>query len=323
MLMTSILVAGCSAETNNDSKRFSVGVMLSDGGLGDGSFNDTTYSGLIKARDEMDIRFNYKELAFAKTYDNGIQELIDEKHDLIIGVGFSLQEDLEKMAKKYPTKSFVLIDGHSELKNVMSVSFKEEEGSYLLGILAGMKTTSNVVGFIGGMDAPLLHKFAAGFTAGVKEVNPEARVLYKYANDFGNDQLGAEIAKNMIDEGADFIYPAAGFTGIGAIREAEKHNVYSFGVDSDQFHLAQKSVVSSMLKMVDVGVINAIKDVKEDGDIDNKEVNLGISDKGVDIAPVRVLELTSDEQGVLETYKDKIANGEISVPFVLNEEGAN
>lgn len=323
LLVTSMLTTGCSSAIEPEDNRLSVGVMLADDGLGDRSFNDTAYSGLIKARDELDITFNYKELPVTKTYEKGFDELIRENHDVIIGVGFSVQEELEKAARKHPDKKFVLIDGESGVENVTSVTFKEHEGSYLLGIIAGLKTKTNVVGFIGGMDVPVIHKFGAGFEAGIKEVNPHATVLFRYANNFGDDALGAKLASDLIAQNADFIYPAAGFTGVGALKEAEKHHVYAFGTDSDQFHVAEKSVVSSMLKMVDVGIIDVIKDVQDDGEFKSKDTVLGLKENGVSAAPIRVLSLNHNEQAIFNKYREKLVNSEITVPTSIKNGGAN
>lgn len=143
-------------------KRVKIGIMLSDAGLGDQSFSDAGFAGLEKARDEQDIVFNYRELKSSESYEAGIQSLIKEGNDLVIGLGFAMQKDLEKVAQKYPKQKFLLIDSQSKLSNVYSVTFKEEEGSYLVGAIAGMKTKSNVAGFIGGVDVPLIRKFEKG-----------------------------------------------------------------------------------------------------------------------------------------------------------------
>ena len=314
ILLSLLIIAGCTEkEPTSESNHIKIGIMLSDAGLGDQSFSDLGFQGLEKARDELNISFDYREIADTETYANGIEELVKAENDLIIGLGFSVQQDLEGIAKKYPEKSFLLIDAQSDLPNVYNVTFKEEEASFLLGAIAGMKTTSNVVGFVGGEDVPLIHKFEKGFAAGVKSENPEATVLSKYANDFGNDKLGESIAKEMIAAKSDFIYPAAGFTGVGVINESQRSGTYSFGVDSDQFYLAEKSVVSSMLKQVDVAIFNTIQQLVDNGEISEKNQVLGIKENGVSIAPIRILELTPTEQNRLEKLQQDIAGGSITI----------
>lgn len=314
-IITALLLSACSNSDQNSeaSERVKVGVMLSDAGLGDQSFSDLGLIGLEQARDELNISFDYREIKDTKTYEQGLEELIAQGNDLIIGLGFSLQEALETVAPKYPDTSFVLVDSVSDVPNIYNVTFKEDEGSYLLGSLAAMKTQSNIVGFIGGMDTPLIQKFEKGFTAGVKSQNPEAQVLSTYANSFGDDKLGASIAKDMIAAGADFIYPAAGFTGVGAILKAQNAGIYSFGVDSDQYYLAENSIVTSMLKQVDIAVFNTIKEFVDTGKLAEKNTVLGIKENGVNLAPIRVINLSPAEQSKLEKLREDISNGSITI----------
>ena len=314
IIVTLMLTACSNNETNTKAdERVKIGVMLSDAGLGDQSFSDLGLIGLEQARDELNISFDYREIKDTGTYEQGVEELIAQGNDLIIGLGFSLQEAFETIAPKYPDTSFVLIDSVSDVPNIYNVTFREDQGSYLLGALAAMRTKSNVVGFIGGMDTPLIQKFEKGFTEGVKSQNPEAQVLSSYANSFGDDKLGANIAKDMIAAGADFIYPAAGFTGVGAILEAQNAGIYSFGVDSDQFHLAENSIVTSMIKQIDIAIFNTIKEFVDTGKLSEKNTVLGIKENGVKLAPIRVISLSSAEQSKLEKIQEDISNGSITI----------
>ncbi len=297
--------------TKTDSLK--VGIMLSDAGLGDQSFSDMGFAGLEKARDELGISFDYRELQDTENYEQGLNELVEEGNDLVIGLGFSIQEALEKVAKENPDVSFLLIDSQSELPNVYNITFKEDEGSFLVGLVAGMKTQSNVVGFVGGEDVDLIHKFEDGFAAGVKAANPQAKVLSRYAGTFGDDKLGENIAREMITAGADYIYPAAGFTGVGVILESQKAGTYSFGVDSDQFYLAEGSVVSSMVKQVDVAIYDTVKELVDKGSISEKNKQLGLKENGVAIAPIRVINLSPQEQDKLDQYIEDISNGTVTI----------
>lgn len=296
-----------------DGGRIKIGIMLSDAGLGDQSFSDAGFSGLEKARDELNISFDYREIAETKTYEKGLEELVKEGNDLVIGLGFSMQEAIDKTAKKYPDQTFLLIDSESDLPNVHTVTFKEEEGSYLIGAIAGMKTKSNIVGFVGGVDVPLIRKFEKGFIEGVKAANPKAEVISEFAGSFGDDKLGQKIAGKMIEKGTDYIYPAAGFTGVGVLLEAQKSGIYSFGVDSDQYYLAEKAVATSMLKRVDVAIFNVVKEYSSKGKLSEKRSQLGLKENGVDIAPIRIIEMSPSQMDTLEGLRKKISSGSITI----------
>lgn len=312
LLMTAL--SACSDTANLQvEERLKIGIMLSDVGLGDQSFSDAGFEGLERARNELNISFDYREISETTTYEAGLEELVNQDNDIVIGLGFAMQEAVDVVAKKYPEQSFLIIDSVSELPNVHSITFKEEEGSFLIGVLAGLKTKTNIVGFVGGMDVPLIRKFEKGFIEGVKSVNPNATILSEFAGSFGDDKLGAEIAKSMISQNADMIYPAAGFTGVGVLQETQKSGMYSFGVDSDQYFLAEKSVVSSMLKNIDVAVYDVAKELVENQKLEQKDIVLGIREDGVGLAPIRVLPLTETEENLLNKLNEDIKNGTIQV----------
>ncbi|UAL53282.1 BMP family lipoprotein [Metabacillus dongyingensis] len=306
-----ILLAGCgqAAMESNADEKIKVGIMLSDVGLGDQSFSDSAFGGLIKSRDELGILFDYREIKDTGTYEKGLTELVEEGNDLVIGLGFMVQEDLEKTAKKYPKQKFILIDAISELDNITSITFKEDEGSFLAGVVAAMTSKSNTVGFIGGADVPLINKFADGFSEGAKAVKPDIAIITEYANDFGNDKLGSEIAKKMIGNKADVLYAAAGFTGVGALKAAQESRIYAIGVDSDQYFYAEKSVITSMLKNVDVGIYQLLKEYARENKVPEGHIELGLKDNGVQLAPIRVISLTDEQRKTLDEWQKKLAEG--------------
>jgi basic membrane protein A len=306
-------LAGCSSTETIEKDRVKIGIMLSDVGLGDQSFSDSAFAGLAKARDELDIIFDYRELQTVGTYEKGFTELVEEGNDLVIGLGFMVLEDLEKVAKKYPEQQFILVDSVSELDNITSITFKEEQGSFLAGAIAGMTTKSKVVGFVGGADVPLIRKFKSGFEQGVKAVNPSASVKVAYANDFGNADLGGKIAAGMIGEGADVLYAAAGFTGVGVLKEAQTQRKFAIGVDSDQYFFAEKAIVTSMLKNVDVALYETVKEFKEQKKLSAQQIELGMNEKGVGLAPIRVIKLTPEQEKNLRDLEDKLSRNEISI----------
>ncbi|MFC7373299.1 BMP family protein [Fictibacillus iocasae] len=305
-------IAGCSGETEKGKKPMKVGIMLSDVGLGDQSFSDAGFAGLEKARDELGILFDYKELSETKSYENGLRQLAKEGNDIVIGLGFMVQEPMEKVAKEFPKQKFLLIDSQSKLENVYTINFKEEQGSYLVGYLAAMKSSTDTIGFIGGMDVPLIRKFAAGFLEGAKAADPNTKVIIQYAGDFGKPEIGAKLAADMIDQGADYLYPAAGLTGLGVLNTAQEKQVYSFGVDSDQYFLAEKSVVSSMVKKIDHSIYSSIQDLQK-GKL-TKRAELGLKENGVGMADIRIISLSEEEKSKLEEMKKSIESGKINVP---------
>lgn len=312
-------LAGCSAPATEEDQTVRIGVMLAEIGLGDQSFNDSAFRGLMRARDTLGILFDYRELKDTGTYEKGIQELVDSDNDLIIGVGYNLKNDLEKIARKYPTKSFVLLDDTSELDNITSITFKEEEGSFLIGVIAGLKSETKRVGFIGGTDAPVIQRFKNGFEQGVHTINPNIVVETKYANTFGDDKIGYSIAKEMIEDDTDFIYPAAGFTSVGVLQAAQEAGIYSFGVDVDQYFLAEKTVVTSMVKNMDVVLFKIIEEYMNHGHLLNKNVRFGLKDGGISLAPIRVLTLTDSEKKTLTEMKNKINSNSIQINQIQDQ----
>lgn len=304
-----LLLAGCGLEEKDPlAGKVKVGVMLSENGLGDQSFSDLAFEGLTKARDEEGIVVEYLELAETGTYEKGFRELVESGNDLVFALGFTGQQELEKVALDFPDQKFVLVDAVSEAVNITSVTFKEDEGSMLAGIVAATVSKSQVIGFIGGMEVPVIQRFEKGFIQGAKSINPDIVILNEYADNFDNDGLGAEIASKMIDDKADVLYAAAGFTGVGMLKEAEKRGVYAIGADSDQYFYAEQAVITSMMKNIDSALFNIIHSYKESGAIQSGHIELGLAENGVGLAPFRVLELTDAEKGKLDALIEKAAS---------------
>jgi len=304
-----LLLVGCGIEEKDPLEgKVKVGVMLSENGLGDQSFSDLAFAGLTKARDEEDIVVEYLELAETGTYEKGFRELVESGNDLVFALGFTGQQELEKVALDFPDQKFFLVDAVSEVANITSITFKEDEGSMLAGIVAATVSESQVIGFIGGMEVPVIQRFEKGFIQGAKSVNPNIVILNEYANNFDNDGLGAEIASKMIDDKADVLYAAAGFTGVGMLKEAEKRGVYAIGVDSDQYFYAEQAIITSMMKNIDSALFDIIHSYKESGAIQSGHIELGLAENGVGLAPFRVLELTDIEKSKLDALIEKAAS---------------
>ena len=289
-----------------------IGILLSDTGLGDGSFNDAAFTGLERARHELNIVFDYRE-APEGNFEEKLNELVDQEMSLIIGLGFSVQEAIEKVAQENPDQQFLLIDGSSDVENVISMTFKEHEGSFLVGLVAALSSETGVIGFIGGVDAPVIHRFEAGYIAGAKHADPDIKVIVDYAGDFGDDKLGETIAEKQVEMDVDFIYPAAGYTGVGAILKAQELGIYAAGVDSDQFFVAEEAVVTSMMKNIDVAVYDLVSALVNDS-FTGEDFHLGLADNGVGLADIRLIKLDMNGQAMLQDARKNIVSGEITVP---------
>ncbi|OME95668.1 BMP family ABC transporter substrate-binding protein [Paenibacillus amylolyticus] len=315
MILTVLILGACSANntTTATDKRTKVGIVLTEVGLGDRSFNDAAFDGLVQARNEKSIVFDYREPG--DNAEAAFEEFAQAKFDLVIGLSDAVQADMEKVAAKYPDQQFLMIDSQSELPNIASISFRAEEGSYLAGVIAAMASTEDHVGFLGGIEIPVLRNFEQGFKQGVLAVKPNATVDVVYAGDFGNAELGEQLATEMIQEkGADVIYVAAGLTGVGALTEIQKLGKYAIGVDTDQFFLAEKSILTSMLKNVDVSIYNAVNTfVQNNHTFPQKEIVEGLAENAVGLTALHNITLSDEQQQTFEDLKAKISSGQIKI----------
>ncbi|MFC7063662.1 BMP family lipoprotein [Halobacillus seohaensis] len=298
LLILCLALVACSneeAQSSGSDDDISAGLLVTESGLGDDSFSDSAFQGLEQARNELGITFDYRE-PFDGDFEGHMEDLIDQGHNVIIGLGYASQGSINALAEVYPDQHFVLIDAVSEFDNVTSITFKEDEGSYLIGLLAGMKTESDVVGFVGGEKIEVVERFEKGFRDGVLEVNSEADVLAEYADTFNDDTKGEDLTLEMVEEGADYIFHAAGFTGVGVMKEAERQGVYAFGADSDQYYVAEDAVVSSMMKNVDVALYDVMSQLVQGETLEGGLKELGIAEEGVGLAPIRLINLSDEEQ---------------------------
>lgn len=301
-----LILSACGLKEENPLEdKIKIGVMLEGNGLGDQSFSDLAFAGLVKARDEDDIIINYLEIADTGTYKDGFEQLAKGDNDIVIALGATYQEELEEVAPKYPKQQFIIIDAISDVKNITSITFREDEGSMLAGIVAAKATDSQTIGFIGGLELPVIERFKKGFIEGAKSVNPDIKILTDYANSFDDDKAGAKVASEMIDQKADVLYAAAGYAGVGMLKEAQKRKVYAIGVDSDQYFIAENAVITSMQKNLDVVLYDFIHKYKETGEIPSGHIELGLKDEAVGLAPFRVMDLTNKELKDLEDTIEK------------------
>ncbi len=254
-----------------------VGIVLDVGGLGDKSFNDGAYRGALRAEKELGAHIRLIEPGEGTDREAGLRLLAAEHMDLVIGVGFIFTDDITQLANEYPNTSFADVDYSLATDksgnplppppNVAALKFKEEEGSFLVGAIAALVGGSKKVGFVGGMDVPLIQKFEVGYKAGVKAVCPDCTVISQYAGvtpeAFRNPGKGKELALNQYQQGVNVIYHASGSTGLGVFEAARQTGKYAIGVDADQYSEAPGRIVTSMVKGIDVAVFDMINRVKQ------------------------------------------------------------
>ena len=294
-------------------------VIYDMGGKFDKSFNEGVYNGVKKFTDETGIEVMEFEVTNETQREQAMRRMAERGATVILGVGFAQADAIAKVAAEYPDKQFSIIDvSWLDAPNLRQYSFKEHEGSYLVGVAAALASETGKVGFVGGMDIPLIRKFACGYVGGVKAANGNADV---YQNMTGttpsawNDPAkGAELAKSQIDRGADVVYHAAGGTGLGVIQAAADAGKLAIGVDSNQNGLAPGSVLTSMLKRVDVAAYETFKD-SMDGKFTSGLQALGIAEGGVDWAldENNASLITADIKAAVEQARKDILSGAVSV----------
>jgi basic membrane protein A len=306
-----------------------VGVVFDLGGRGDKSFNDGAYLGAERAEKELGAHVRFIEPGEGSDRESGLRLLAAEGMDLVIGVGFIFTDDLTQLAKEYPTTKFAGVDYSVATdkdgkvipppQNLAALKFREEQGSYLVGALAALVGKSKKVGFVGGMDSPLIQKFEAGYEAGVHQVCPDCTVLAQYAGvtpeAFRNPGKGKEIALAQYQQGANVIFHASGSTGLGVFEAARQTNKLAIGVDADQYGEAPGYVLTSMVKGVDNAVFDAIRKVK-DGTFTGGIYQYGLAEQGVGYIYDRNNEklIPPDVHARIEQLRQDIVAGRIVVP---------
>jgi len=293
-------------------------IVYANGGKFDKSFNEGVSNGAKKFTDETRIAVADFEPSNETQFEQALRRFAQRGQDPIIAVGFSQAVALEKVAREFPKTHFTIIDSVVKLPNVQSVVFREHEGSFLVGILAAMASRTGKVGFVGGMDIPLVRKFQCGYEQGVKYANPNAELISNMTgttpaawNDPGR---GAELAKGQFDRGVDVVYAAAGSTGIGILQAVKDRGKLGIGVDSNQNYLHPGNMLTSMLKRVDVAAYNSFKTMQAGTWKGDVQV-LGLKEGGVDWALDQYNEklITPEMKAKVDAAKADIIAGKITV----------
>ncbi len=328
ILLAFILFVSCGKKdsSENTSGKLKVGLVFDVGGRGDKSFNDAAYRGLEKAKQELGIEFEYIEPGPGADREAALRQFSSRSDiSIIFGIGFIFTDEITKIAREFPDKKYACVDytvdpNKTIPPNLVALEFREEEGSFLVGAIAGLMTKSNKVGFVGGMESPLIKKFQVSYEAGVKQVNPGCRVLIGYAgvtgDAFKNPGKGKELALGQYNDGVDIIYHASGVTGLGVFEAAREMKKFAIGVDSDQNDEAPGYIITSMVKVVDVSVYEVIKEVKDGTFKGGRVETFGLKTKGVDYAYTdKNKHMIPDEvRKKVEALRQDIIDGKITIP---------
>jgi basic membrane protein A len=324
-----------------------IGLALDVGGRGDQSFND----GALRGLEEMAAGLRYTARGYEplpgahslgipqplvlsgkaqEDYEPNLQLLVDQGSELVIAVGFMMEPAVRAVAARNPKARFLLLDSPvldaagkpATLPNVRAVVFRENEGAFLVGALAGLLTKSGHIGFVGGIQVPLIRKFEAGYRAGARQVNPKIDVLVAYTGSFDDEKKGVETGQDLYGRGCDIIFHGAGLDGLGVIKSAQQAGKLVIGVDSDQSHVAPHNVLTSMVKHVDTAVYGAVKDVME-GTFTGGDVVLGLKEGGVGLVPVGDVPIDAAKktaaEAEVERLRVEIVAGRIVAPATLDE----
>ncbi|MYM57052.1 BMP family lipoprotein [Thalassovita mangrovi] len=315
-LMKNFLGAAAAVALSAGAALAEPAVIFDLGGKFDKSFNEAAYSGATRWAEETGGSFREIELQSEAQREQALRRFAEAGANPIVMTGFAFGSALSEVAPDYPDTKFAIIDMVVDQPNVRSVVFNEHEGSYLVGMMAAMASKTGTVGFIGGMDIPLIRKFACGYVQGAKAVNPDAKVIQNMTGTTPaawNDPVkGSELTKAQISQGADVVYAAAGGTGVGVLQTAADENILSVGVDSNQNYMHPGKVLTSMMKRVDNAVYDALK---AGGEMETGFNVMGVSNGGIDYAldEHNAALVSADMKAAVDGAKAKIASGELSV----------
>lgn len=303
-----------------------IAIVFATGGLGDKSFNDSAYEGMLRAEKELGIEFDQAEPQAVAEYESLLMRFAQtRRYDLIISIGFDQADALQVVSGRFPDQKFAIVDTAVDAPNVASYVYREAERGFVVGAVAGLMTKraedprivpdKQIIGVIGGMDIPLIRANVAGYIAGAKFANPEVEVKYSYVGDWADPAKCKEMANAMLDEGVDVIWLAAGRSGLGGIMAAEERNRFAIGADVDQGYLAPDHILTNGMKLVDNTVFMAIEAVLKDeftpgtNMLGLKEGALGYSHN---LIPADIIE-------EVDKLAERVASGELTVPEEIDQ----
>jgi basic membrane protein A and related proteins len=321
MLVMMTIFTGCKPQA---ATGFRAGMLTDLGGLSGSAqnkgFSDLGWDAFLKAQTDLGATVTLVETKEQADYEPNLEKLAKEKYDIIVGVGFLLTDALNAVAPKYPDIHFAIVDNVVDQPNVMSLVFAEEQGSFLVGALAAGMTQTGTIGFMGGMEVPLIKKFEVGYIAGARTIKSDINVLVGYTGSFSDPAKGKEVTLAQYNENADIVYAAAGSCGLGTIEAAQEMNKYAIGVDTDQDGVAPGFVLVSMVKHVEIAVYDAISAAK------NGTFTGGVHLYDLKVGGVGISAMTYTKDKVPQALLDKVTqlqqmiiDGTIVVPTTQEE----
>jgi basic membrane protein A len=338
MLASAVVISGCGKKdtgtntgggtnagaaaggADKKASQIKIGMVTDIGGVNDKSFNQSAWEGLQKLSKETGVQVKYLQSKSDADYIPNMNQFVKDNYNLTWGIGFLMGDAMKTVAQQNPKANMAIIDNVVDAPNVESVTFAENEGAYLVGVVAGLMTKTNKIGFVGGMDIPVIKRFELGFKAGVAAVNPKAEVTINYTGAFDKPDLGKAAAATIYNNGADIIFHASGQTGNGVFNEAKDRvkagkKVWVIGVDKDQsLDFGDDVTLTSMMKRVDEAVIRVSKDVIDGKFQGGKTTVLGLKENGVGLPDTSKKNVPADVLAKVDEYKNKIISGEIKVP---------
>jgi len=332
-IIMAVSVTGCSGKGSEESKaeqsqedagvqdteNFKVTFITTDGGLGDRSFNDTTWLGVQKAGEELGIEVSVLEPKSVADFGTTIVSAVNNGSDMILGFGASWTDAFDEYCEKFPEVYFGGLNCNAQADNLQVAMTSDHEGSFLAGALAALKSESGIIGAVGGQDADNINRFFVGYEEGAHYVNPETKVLKSYVGSYNDPAKGKEYALQLMNEGADIIFQAAGGTGEGVFEAAkESEGLYAIGCDTDQDYIVEGKILTSMVKNCDVIAFEMIKETLE-GNFEGGNKVYGLANDGVGLSSMTYTKdyVGQDTIDTLDEIKEKIISGEIQVTDIF------
>ncbi len=309
-------LAGCGRHHGARPGQLTLGMVTDVGGLGDRSFNDSAYRGMLAARSTLGAYIQVLQSRSAADYQPNLSALTNLHFQMVYAIGFLMGLDLDQVARENPKQRYAIVDAVVADPNVVSITFREQDGSFLAGALAAMVSKAHHIAFLGGQDIPLIEKFEAGYTAGARQVDPKIVVDVKYAGSFDDVAAGKELANVLYNDGADIIFTAAGKVGLGAIDAVKSRDgAYIIGVDSNQDALAPGKILTSMVKKVDVAVFDVARALEKGAPMSGHVV-FGLKDGAIGLTDFAYTknDVGSTNLARLRTIQAAIVSGKIVPP---------
>jgi basic membrane protein A len=316
-LVLCIPLAGCNkppAPPANAGPK--IGLVTDSNGLGDKSFNDEAYAALQDAERRLHIQLDVLESRSSSDYFSNLTLMATKDTDLTIAIGFDMAKDVAAVGRRWPKRSFAIIDAIVNIPNVTSVTFREQDGAFLAGSLAAMVTKTRTIAFLGGIDTPQLRRVEAGFTAGARQVDPAVKVIASYVGSNYDIDGGKRNAHDLFGKHADIVFIAAGKAGLGAFDEVKSHKTdYVIGTETDQDALAPGRVLTSMVKRIDIGIFRLCEDTISQKPLSG-QLDLGLAEGAIGLTDTAVTHkaLTDRNRELLASIDRAIVDGTIAVP---------